>query len=102
MKLPESNDNSFSNFKKTAAVLKTIGHPARLKILAGLAVKKECNVNAMVKSLGLPQPRVSQHLNELKKIYIIKCVRKANQICYSLKSQAVKNLMRYLKKEDLL
>ena len=102
MKLPESNEKNFSILKKTASVLKAIGHPARLKIIDGLSKKKDCNVNTMVKALGLPQPRVSQHLNELKKNNIIKCERKANQICYSLKSPVAKNLIKYLKKLNLL
>ena len=52
-------------FTVEADVLKVLGHPIRLKIVAGLCTQ-ECNVKHIWECLGLPQATVSQHLALLK------------------------------------
>jgi DNA-binding transcriptional ArsR family regulator len=53
-------------YSSEAEVLKILGHPLRLKIVAGLCTQ-ECNVKHIWECLGLPQATVSQHLALLKK-----------------------------------
>ena len=57
-------------FGKEAEMLKVLGHPIRLKIVAGLCTQ-ECNVKHIWECLGLPQATVSQHLALLKNKGII-------------------------------
>ena len=59
------------NYLKSSDLLKAIGHPVRLQILHGL-MKDDCNVSKIVKSLGIPQSTVSQHLGILRTRKIIK------------------------------
>ncbi len=79
--------------KEEAKILKAMGHPARLTILKGLAKRKECNVNKMVKELKLPQSTVSQHLNILKSAGIIKGERSGVKVCYQISSEKAKRIL---------
>ena len=69
------------NYEKVSQALKALGHPARLRIVAGL-LKDECNVAQIQKVLGLPQSTISQHLRVLKDVGIIKGRREGTRTCY--------------------
>jgi ArsR family transcriptional regulator, arsenate/arsenite/antimonite-responsive transcriptional repressor len=73
--------------------LKALGHPVRLKIVKGL-VKDGCNVNKIVKGLGLPQSTVSQHLAILKNAGIIKGVRSGVKICYKVADEFTRTVLK--------
>ena len=49
-----------------AQVLRALGHPARLRILAHLLGAEERTVNDIAGALGLPQAVASQHLGALR------------------------------------
>ena len=70
-------------FNSEAEVLKVLGHPVRLKIVAGLCTK-ECNVKHIWECLGLPQATVSQHLALLKNKGIIEGKREGVEVHYSV------------------
>jgi DNA-binding transcriptional ArsR family regulator len=70
-------------FNEEAEVLKVLGHPIRLKIVAGLCAK-ECNVKHIWECLGLPQATVSQHLALLKNKGIISGKREGVEVHYSV------------------
>lgn len=75
-----------------AEVLKVLGHPIRLKIVAGLCTR-ECNVKHIWECLGLPQATVSQHLALLKHKGIIEGKREGVEVHYSVISQLAKKLI---------
>ena len=78
-----------------AHVLKTLGHPVRLKIVAILAGK--CSyVHELMESLEMRQPVLSQHLKIMKKNGILKAQREGVRICYSLKDETIAELVRIL------
>ena len=78
-----------------AQILKTLGHPVRLKIVAILAGK--CSyVNELMDSLGLHQPVLSQHLKLMKKNGVLKSQREGVRICYSLKDETIAEIARIL------
>jgi DNA-binding transcriptional ArsR family regulator len=66
-----------------AEVCKVLGHPIRLKIVAGLC-SQECNVKHIWECLGLPQATVSQHLALLKNKGIIEGKREGVEVHYSV------------------
>jgi len=70
-------------FIDEAEVLKVLGHPVRLKIVAGLCTK-ECNVKYIWECLGLPQATVSQHLALLKNKGLIQGTREGVEVHYSV------------------
>lgn len=79
--MPEFNKNR--DFTEESEVLKVLGHPIRLKIVAGLCTK-ECNVKYIWECLGLPQATVSQHLALLKNKGIIEGKREGVEVHYTV------------------
>lgn len=51
--------------KELASVFKVIAHPDRIRMIEELR-EGEKDVNGLVQALGLPGPRVSQHLSLLR------------------------------------
>ncbi len=83
-------------FVKDSELLKALGHPVRLRIVAALAGSKECNVNNMVSRLNIPQSTVSQHLGILKSRGIITFRKKGVETCYFVEDERVKKILEAL------
>jgi len=79
-------------FTAEAEILKVLGHPIRLKIVAGLCTR-ECNVKHIWECLGLPQATVSQHLALLKHKGIIEGKREGVEVHYSVINPLAKKLI---------
>jgi DNA-binding transcriptional ArsR family regulator len=82
-------------FITEAEILKVLGHPIRLKIVAGLCTR-ECNVKHIWECLGLPQATVSQHLALLKHKGIIEGKREGVEVHYSVINPLAKKLISLL------
>ncbi|MBL0225663.1 MAG: winged helix-turn-helix transcriptional regulator [Geobacteraceae bacterium] len=82
-------------FNAEAEILKVLGHPIRLKIVAGLCTR-ECNVKHIWECLGLPQATVSQHLALLKHKGIIEGKREGVEVHYSVINPLAKKLISLL------
>lgn len=67
-----------------AQMLKALGHPARMAIVAHLLKVNSCICNDLVNEIQLAQPTVSQHLKELKNTGIIKGNIEGTSICYCI------------------
>jgi ArsR family transcriptional regulator len=83
------------DFSTEAEVLKVLGHPIRLKIVAGLCTH-ECNVKHIWECLGLPQATVSQHLALLKNKGIIDGKREGVEVHYSVIDEFAKKIINSL------
>ena len=79
-------------YNKEAEILKVLGHPIRLKIVAGLCTR-ECNVKHIWECLGLPQATVSQHLALLKNKGVIEGTREGVEVHYSVVNPLVRRLL---------
>jgi ArsR family transcriptional regulator len=73
------------NLDREAEILKVLGHPVRLKIVAGL-MSQSCNVKKIWECLELPQATVSQHLALLKNKGIIEGKRDGVEVFYQVTS----------------
>jgi ArsR family transcriptional regulator len=82
-------------FNTEAEILKVLGHPIRLKIVAGLCTR-ECNVKHIWECLGLPQATVSQHLALLKHKGIIEGKREGVEVHYSVINPLAKKIISML------
>ena len=71
------------DYVKGTAVLKALGHPARLQMMQGIA-KYGCHVNKIVEKLGLPQSTVSQHLAALRSAGLVTFEKKGTKACYKV------------------
>jgi ArsR family transcriptional regulator, arsenate/arsenite/antimonite-responsive transcriptional repressor len=83
-----------------ADVAKAISHPARIKILKILSEYNACFCGEIVDLLPLSQATVSQHLNELKRVGLIKGEIEGPKTCYcindDLLERATKQLTKFL------
>ncbi len=84
-----------SDLEATALLLRTLGHPVRLRIAAGLAGRCAC-VREIWECLEMPQAVVSQHLKVMKENGILAARREGVRVCYSLKDGALADLVRTL------
>ena len=71
------------DFEKSAKVLKTLGHPLRLKIVTKL-IKQPCCVKDIWGCLDMPQAVISQHLAILKASGIINGRRNGAEMHYTV------------------
>ena len=78
-----------------ADVLKGIGHPARLRIVAALCGSKR-NVGDLAGLLGLRQSMVSQHLSLLRLHGLVASKKNGTSITYFLKEKRLKKLIKCL------
>ena len=70
-------------FDSPAQILKSLGHPLRLRIVTGLVRHPQC-VKDITGCLGMPQAVVSQHLAILKKHGIIQGTRRGVEMHYTV------------------
>ncbi len=83
---------------KTAAVLKAMGHPIRLRIMLKLA-EGCCCVGEIWDYLQLPQAVVSQHLKILKDRGVLEARREGAKVCYLIKDCMIQDLVIVLRKK---
>jgi ArsR family transcriptional regulator len=83
------------NLDREAEILKVLGHPVRLKIVAGL-MSQSCNVKKIWACLELPQATVSQHLALLKNKGIIVGKRDGVEVFYQVTSTEARNIVESL------
>jgi len=80
------------DFSRESDILKVLGHPIRLKIVAGL-MSQSCNVKKIWECLGLPQATVSQHLALLKNKAIISGRREGVEVFYQVTSPEAQKIV---------
>jgi DNA-binding transcriptional ArsR family regulator len=85
-------------YGKESEILKVLGHPIRLKIVAGLCAR-ECNVKHIWECLGLPQATVSQHLALLKNKGVIEGTREGVEVRYAVVNPLVRRLIEVIDQE---
>ena len=67
-----------------AAAAKVLAHPARIAILNHVSKQENCICNDLVAEIGLAQPTISQHLNEIKKIGLLQGTFEGKNLCYCI------------------
>jgi ArsR family transcriptional regulator len=83
------------SYDTSAHMLKILGHPLRLKIVAGLVEQPRC-VKDIWGCLGLPQAVISQHLAMLKASGIIEGRRQGVEMHYTVVEPLAKIIVDFL------
>ncbi|MBK9457484.1 MAG: winged helix-turn-helix transcriptional regulator [Bacteroidetes bacterium] len=78
------SDNFTAKQNKLSNVLKALAHPARIAIIQQLIRAEHCICTDFVNEVGLAQATISQHLNELKEVGIIKGCIEGNSVSYCI------------------
>ena len=75
-----------------AQAAKVLAHPARVAILEYISKQDACICNDLVDVIGLSQPTISQHLNEIKKIGLLQGNFEGKNLCYCIDRDRWKEL----------
>lgn len=67
-----------------AQLAKVMAHPARVAILEYISRQENCICTDLVEEIGLAQPTISQHLNEIKKIGLLDGTFEGKNLCYCI------------------
>lgn len=78
--------------KRTAELMKALGHPARIAIIELLAERETCICGDITEELPLAQSTVSQHLKALKIAGIIKGEVDGVRVCYCLDEGGIREI----------
>lgn len=76
----------------TAEFFKTLGHPARIRILE-LLVAGERSVGELMPEVGLEASHLSQQLGVLRRAGVVNARKQGNAVIYSLASEDLAELM---------
>ena len=79
--------------ERAARLLRMLAHPHRLKIVEILEREGACSVSRIIEEVGLPQPSVSLHLNQMKRIDMLESMRHGREVVYRIKDPRVLNLI---------
>jgi DNA-binding transcriptional ArsR family regulator len=82
--------------EEAALLLKTLGHPVRLRIVTGLIARQCACVKDIWECLGMPQAVVSQHLKVMKESGILTARREGNKVCYSVNGALLAGIVQLL------
>jgi len=93
-----ASDLSDDEAEATASLFRSLGDPARLRILNVLATETDavCGCD-LEEPLGLSQPTVSFHLKKLHEAGVLDREKRGVWVFYSLNTEAVRRLSRVLR-----
>ncbi len=80
---------------ETAAVLKMLGHPDRIRIV-GLLIERSRPVGEIAEAAGLAPNAASQHLGLMESRGIVERSREGRNVYYTVSHRIARNLMRCL------
>lgn len=92
-------DEELNDCERSCEILKALGHPIRLRIVAALLRGYEGNVNALAAYLDIPQSTASQHIGVLKRCGIIDHHKKGVDTYYSVIDEKVKRIVELLQED---
>jgi len=79
--------------KRVARLMKTVGHPSRLKIIELLIERKTLPVRDIYEAVDISQSNASQHLKALEDIGVLSSSRDGKNIYYEIKNQTIIKLL---------
>ena len=80
-------------YRMKAEFFKTLGHPARIRILELLSTR-EYAVSEMLPEVGIEPANLSQQLSILRRAGLVTARREGLSVCYALTSPQVSELLR--------
>ena len=79
-----------------AQIAKVMAHPARIAILEYISRQENCICTDLVDEIGLAQPTISQHLNEIKKIGLLNGTFEGKNLCYCINQERWSKIQKML------
>lgn len=91
--MKENNILDIQKLETAASRLRAMAHPMRIAVIELLSEKQKLTVTEIYETLGIEQASASHHLNILKNKGILESRRDGKMIFYSLRSQALTNIV---------
>ena len=90
-----SSGNPATQRNSTAAVelLRILANERRLMIVGELIKRREVNVSALARTVGLSQSALSQHLAKMRAAGVVTCRRDGPTVRYSLANPQITELL---------
>jgi ArsR family transcriptional regulator len=82
------NSSAAVNLNAMARVMKSLGHPARLRMVEELSKGERC-VCVLTELVGLDMSTVSRHLAMLVNAGVLSSEKRGNQVFYKLRTPCV-------------
>ena len=79
--------------KRVARLMKTVGHPSRLKIVELLIEKERLPVRDIFAAIEISQSNASQHLRALEEVGVLESKRDGKSIYYEIKNKTITKLL---------
>ncbi len=79
--------------KRVARLMKTVGHPSRLKIIELLIERKTLPVREIYEAVDISQSNASQHLKSLEDVGVLTSNREGKNIYYEIKNKTIIKLL---------
>ncbi|WP_372808743.1 ArsR/SmtB family transcription factor [Pontiella sp.] len=70
--------------EQAAEMLKLLAHPVRLRIVDALNSLGDMPVGTLTERLGIAQAATSKHLNQMRRVGLLKAQRRGKEVWYSL------------------
>jgi len=100
-KMPKSKPPITAEMMDTAAaIMKSIAHPLRLRILEILERDGEANVTALCDETGASQPVVSQQLSRMRHEGVLGRRREGSSVYYHVSQREVLGVLDCIRKMD--
>ena len=80
-------------YQLKAEFFKTLGHPARIRVLELLSEQREHAVGEMLSEVGIEPANLSQHLAVLRRTGLVATRKEGSNVYYSLTSPRVAELL---------
>lgn len=87
--------NHLRDFGAAAMLLKTLGHPLRLKIVCGLLGEPAC-LSRISRSMDTPVSTVAQHLSVLRRGGILEERRQGVEVIFSVADDRIPGILEVL------
>ena len=84
-------------YKLKAEFFKTLGHPARIRVLELLA-ERDRTVGELLPEVGLESSNLSQQLGVLRRAGVVVASKTGNTVSYSIASPAIAELLAVARK----
>ncbi len=79
--------------KRVAKLMKTVGHPSRLKIIELLIEKNTLPVRDIYEAVDISQSNASQHLKALEDVGVLSSTRDGKNIYYEIRNRTIIKLL---------
>ncbi len=92
---------SIEVLERVASMLRLLAHPHRLKIIEFLEHRAEgAPVHEIRRHLDLPHAATSQHLNQMKRVGLVKSERRAKEVWYAIADERALTILGCIRKQQ--